>query len=130
MESGNGSGRDRETASYQQDAAVTGPGRLDVARAALAGIDEVETFGRVVAVRGLLVEVAGPVAAMRLGGRLDVVVDEAAGTAVPCEIIGFSGPHALAMPFGSLQGVRRGCPARVRGEGAGAIRPSRAWLGR
>jgi hypothetical protein len=33
----------------------------------------VETFGRVVAVRGLLVEVAGPVAAMRLGGRLDVV---------------------------------------------------------
>ena len=45
-------------------------------------------------------------------------VRSVAGTAVPCEIIGFSGPHALAMPFGSLQGVRRGCPARVRAAGA------------
>ena len=34
------------------------------------------------------------------------------------------------MPFGSLEGVRRGCPAYVRDESAGAIRPSEAWLGR
>ena len=99
---------------------------------ALGGIERVETlstYGRVVAIRGLLVEVAGPVAAMRLGGRLDI---EGAGGqgVIPCEIIGFQGDRALAMPFGSLEGVRRGCPAFVRDEAAGAIRPSRDWLGR
>jgi flagellum-specific ATP synthase len=71
---------------------------------------------------------------MRLGGRIDVVVEgggAATSTAtVPCEVIGFAGDRALAMPFGSLEGVRRGCPALVRDEAAGAIRPSNAWLGR
>ncbi|WP_036266601.1 flagellar protein export ATPase FliI [Methylobacterium sp. 10] len=102
---------------------------LASAQAALAGIETLETFGRVVAIKGLLVEVAGPVAAMRLGGRLDIMVENAGG-AVPCEIIGFQGDRALAMPFGSLEGVRRGCPAIVRDEAAGAIRPSAGWLGR
>ncbi len=100
--------------------------------AALSGLEQVEglqTYGRVVAIRGLLVEVAGPVAAMRLGGRLDVEGAGGQGT-IPCEIIGFQGDRALAMPFGSLEGVRRGCPAFVRDEAAGAIRPSHHWLGR
>ena len=107
----------------------TGRASLAAARAALERIESLETYGRVVAIRGLLVEVAGPVAAMRLGGRLDI---EGAGRAglIPCEIIGFQGDRALAMPFGSLEGVRRGCPAYVRDEAAGAIRPSGAWLGR
>jgi flagellum-specific ATP synthase len=92
-------------------------------------VEGLQTYGRVVAIRGLLVEVAGPVAAMRLGGRLDVEGAGGQGT-IPCEIIGFQGDRALAMPFGSLEGVRRGCPAFVRDEAAGAIRPSRNWLGR
>ena len=101
----------------------TGRATLAAARAALERIESLETYGRVVAIRGLLVEVAGPVAAMRLGGRLDI---EGAGRSglIPCEIIGFQGDRALAMPFGSLEGVRRGCPAYLRDEAAGAIRPS------
>ncbi|MBE7204611.1 MAG: flagellar protein export ATPase FliI [Parafilimonas terrae] len=102
---------------------------LVTARAALERVETLETFGRVVAIRGLLVEVAGPVAAMRLGGRVDVEGANGHGL-VPCEVIGFQGDRALAMPFGSLEGVRRGCPAYVRDESAGAIRPSAAWLGR
>ncbi len=66
---------------------------------------------------------------MRLGGRLDIEGAGGQGT-IPCEIIGFQGDRALAMPFGSLEGVRRGCPAFVRDEAAGAIRPSGDWLGR
>jgi flagellum-specific ATP synthase len=102
---------------------------LAAAQAALERVEVLETFGRVVAIRGLLVEVAGPVAAMRLGGRIDVEGANGHGL-VPCEIIGFQGDRALAMPFGSLEGVRRGCPAYVRDESAGAIRPSAGWLGR
>ncbi|MGY6284951.1 flagellar protein export ATPase FliI [Methylorubrum extorquens] len=109
-----------------------GSGGLAAALAALSTVETLETFGRVTAIRGLLVEVAGPVSAMRLGGRIDVVVEGAgvAASTVPCEVIGFAGDRALAMPFGSLEGVRRGCPALVRDEAAGAIRPSAAWLGR
>ncbi|HEV2543840.1 MAG TPA: flagellar protein export ATPase FliI [Methylobacterium sp.] len=109
-----------------------GSGGLAAALAALSTVETLETFGRVTAIRGLLVEVAGPVSAMRLGGRIDVVVESGGASAatVPCEVIGFAGDRALAMPFGSLEGVRRGCPALVRDEAAGAIRPSNAWLGR
>src|SRR5215207_11491436 len=85
--------------------------RIAAATAALEGIDDLGLFGRVAAVRGLLIEIAGPVAAMHLGGRLDIEIDQGV---VPCEVIGFSGDRALAMPFGSLQGVQ----------------PSNAWLGR
>lgn len=102
-------------------------GAISTAMAAVAGVQEVKAYGRVAAVKGLLVEVAGPVAAMPLGARLDIAVD--AGGIVPCEVIGFSGERALALPFGTLTGVRRGCPATV-GSGAAGVRPSRGWLGR
>ncbi|HEV2557414.1 MAG TPA: flagellar protein export ATPase FliI [Microvirga sp.] len=102
------------------------PHQLTAALAALDAIDEIDVFGRVAAVRGLLIEIAGPIAAMRLGGRIDIEIDRGA---VPCEVIGFAGDRALAMPFGSLQGVRRGCPAFVRAEASG-VRPTHAWAGR
>src|SRR5919112_1187683 len=100
--------------------------RIAAATAALEAIEEFDVFGRVAGVRGLLIEIAGPVAAMHLGGRLDIEIDRGV---VPCEVIGFSGDRALAMPFRTLQGVRRGCPAHVRMRMDG-VQPSPAWLGR
>ncbi|WP_133775112.1 flagellar protein export ATPase FliI [Enterovirga rhinocerotis] len=105
----------------------SGGGRIARATAALGTVEPLRVFGRVAAVRGLLVEVAGPVAAMQVGGRVDILVDH--GESVICEVIGFSGDRALAMPFGSLQGVRRGCEAVAR-QAASGVRPSPAWLGR
>ena len=64
---------------------------------------------------------------MHVGGRIEIEIGR--GGMVPCEVIGFSGERALAMPFGALEGVRRGCPAHVRDEIVG-VRPSRGWLGR
>jgi flagellum-specific ATP synthase len=51
------------------------------------------------------------------------------GRDIPCEVVGFSGSNALVMPFGPLEGVRRGCRAIVTAAAA-AVRPSRGWLGR
>ncbi|WP_346767069.1 flagellar protein export ATPase FliI [Enterovirga aerilata] len=101
--------------------------RIEKAISALQGVEPFRVFGRVAGVRGLLVEIAGPVGAMQVGGRIDIQVD--GGSEIACEVIGFSGDRALAMPFGSLQGVRRGCEARVSAAAPG-IRPSPAWLGR
>ena len=84
-------------------------------------------YGRVATVRGLLIEIAGPVHAMQVGGRLGIEV--APDHEVACEVIGFTGDKALAMPFGTLQGVRRGCRAFIRSTSPG-VRPSHGWLGR
>ena len=85
----------------------------------IAELDGVETYGRVVGVRGLMVEVAGPIHAMSVGAR--VVIETGPGRDIACEVVGFSGANALLMPFGALEGVRRGCRAVVRvGCGRGA----------
>jgi flagellum-specific ATP synthase len=86
-----------------------------------------EVYGRVVGVRGLLVEIAGPLSAMAVGGR--VVIEGADGRDTPCEVLGFQGERAMAMPFAPLEGVRRGCRAIV-GAAEPGVRPSRGWLGR
>jgi len=88
-------------------------------------LDGVEVYGRVVGVRGLMVEVAGPIHAMSVGARVVIETD----TAIPCEVVGFSGANALLMPFAALEGVRRGCRALVTAAPA-SVRPSPAWLGR
>ncbi len=93
----------------------------------IAELDGVEIYGRVVGVRGLMVEVAGPIHAMSVGAR--VVIETGGGRAIPCEVVGFSGSHALLMPFAALEGVRRGCRAVVSSV-AGAVRPAPGWLGR
>jgi flagellum-specific ATP synthase len=90
-------------------------------------LDGVEIYGRVVGVRGLMVEVAGPIHAMSVGSR--VLVETGPGRPIPCEVVGFTGAHALVMPFSNLEGVRRGCRAVVTGV-PGAVRPTPGWLGR
>src|SRR5665213_2841154 len=93
----------------------------------LTDLDGVEIYGGVVGVRGLMVEVAGPIHAMSVGSRL--TIETGASRAIPCEVVGFHAGHALAMPFAALDGVRRGCRAVVT-SAASTVRPSERWLGR
>ena len=62
----------------------------------IVDMDGVETYGRVASVRGLMVEVAGPIHAMSVGARLTI---ETGAAKIPCEVVGFSGGHAVARPF-------------------------------
>jgi flagellum-specific ATP synthase len=89
-------------------------------------LDGIDIYGRVVGVRGLMVEVSGPLHAMSVGSR---VIVETQAKPIPCEVVGFTGTNALLMPFAPLEGVRRGCRALVTAV-AGAVRPSDGWLGR
>src|SRR6476619_4836791 len=97
----------------------------------ISELDGVEVYGRVVGVRGLMVEVAGPLHAMSVGARVTIETGSRDNgiRAIPCEVVGFSGPNALLMPFAPLEGVRRGCRAIVSAT-PGAVRPSMGWLGR
>ncbi|RYE60230.1 MAG: flagellum-specific ATP synthase FliI, partial [Oxalobacteraceae bacterium] len=93
----------------------------------IGDLDNVNIYGRVVGVRGLMVEVAGPIHAMSVGAR--VIIETGATRSIPCEVIGFAGDNAVLMPFGGLDGVRRGCRA-VIANAATLVRPSVGWLGR
>ncbi len=93
----------------------------------LLALPDRKVYGRVRAIQGLLLEVAGPAQTMGLGSRLQVRRGEAGP--ITCEVVGFRGDRVLAMPFGFLQGVHMGDPALVIPEAA-SIRPSPAWLGR
>ena len=57
----------------------------------IAALDGVDVFGRVVGVRGLMVEVAGPIHAMSVGAR---IVIETPGKPIPCGIIGSTPKHS------------------------------------
>ncbi|KQN75138.1 flagellar protein export ATPase FliI [Devosia sp. BK] len=94
---------------------------------AIDAIDDVEVFGRVKSVQGLLIEVVGPVRELRVGGR--VMIEGSDGDTLAAEIIGFRDGHALCLPFGELSGVRLGCKAVFKRHD-GAVNPSMSWLGR
>src|SRR5664279_3679798 len=93
----------------------------------ISDIDGVNIYGRVVGVRGLMVEIAGPIHAMSVGAR--IVIDTGGNRLIPSEVIGFNGSNAVVMPFAGLEGVRRGCRA-VIANAASQVRPSLLWLGR
>src|SRR5437762_2311621 len=93
----------------------------------ISDLDGVNIYGRVVGVRGLMVEIAGPIHAMSVGAR--IVIETSGNRFIPAEVIGFSGNNAVVMPFAGLEGVRRGCRA-VIANAAGQVRPQPSWLGR
>lgn len=100
-------------------------------KALFADIDSVmptEIYGRVTAVQGLLVEIAGPIHEMSVGSRLLIDSGED-NPRVPAEVVGFREGHALCMPFSGLEGVRMGCKAVITSRES-VVHPGDAWLGR
>lgn len=95
------------------------------------GANPVNLFGRVAGVRGLLVEIAGPLHEMHVGTRLLIESGNQRDgiTNVLCEVVGFEGELASCLPFASLEGVRLGCPARILSRQA-VVSPGFHWLGR
>ncbi len=95
--------------------------------AELERLPEYRRYGRVAAVQGLLVEVAGLQRRLSIGSRCRV--SARGGRDVACEVVGFRGGRALLMPFASLDGVGLGCCAEIT-EHDPVIYPDVSWLGR
>lgn len=93
----------------------------------LERIPDTHVHGRVAAVVGMLVEVAGMESALSIGARCALV--DRSDRRVPCEVVGFREGRALAMTYGSLEGVGLGSKVLLV-DGEPVVRPSRAWLGR
>ncbi|WP_184017350.1 flagellar protein export ATPase FliI [Sphingobium boeckii] len=89
----------------------------------LRALEPDRRYGRVVAVRGALIEIEGLAGAAQIGSRIRV------GGAVDAEVIGLDRGIAHCLPFSYPQGIASGTRADLVG-GAFAIKPSSAWLGR
>ncbi len=97
------------------------------AQAALSQLPEVEVYGRVTKVLGLLVEIAGFGPDLSIGSH--VHLRPGYRIDVPCEVVGFRDNRALLLPFGLLEGVSLGCPAIIQ-KNRPVVTPDDRWLGR
>ena len=84
-------------------------------------------FGRVAAVMGMMIEVAGVERHLSVGSRCRV--QTTSGRAVPCEVVGFRDGRALLLPFGPIDGVGLGARADIA-EAQPVAWPGGGWLGR
>ncbi|MCP5369031.1 MAG: flagellar protein export ATPase FliI [Hyphomicrobiales bacterium] len=93
----------------------------------IAVLPDYTVHGRVAAVTGLMVEVAGLRGAVSIGDRCRI--GGRRGRRVVCEVVGFRHDRALVMPYGTLDGIGLGDRAEVGGSEP-VIYPDPSWLGR
>jgi len=84
-------------------------------------------FGRVSAVMGLMVEIGGVGHVLAVGSRC--LVTARSGARLLCEVVGFRGERAVALPFGSPEGIGVGCRVELL-ESDPVFHPHAGWLGR
>lgn len=100
---------------------------MDALKNQIEMIPSMEVHGRVRSVRGVMIEIAGPLQSFSIGARLRIERENAPPIIV--EIVGFEKDVALAMPFANLEGVSRGAKA-VLLHAENGLRPATSWLGR
>lgn len=98
---------------------------LERVRRVLDSSRDVVVQGRIVRATGLLLEAAMPQIA--LGTSCEIRAQH--GRIVHAEVVGFSGPTALLVPFGDMEGICEGC-AVVPRSNAGEVPVGRGLLGR
>ncbi len=84
-------------------------------------------YGRVAAIQGLLVEVAGVERRLSIGARVHLMRRD--NSLIDSEVVGFKANRALLMPFGALDGIGMGSKALV-GTADPVVYPDASWLGR
>ena len=100
---------------------------MDGLLASIERLSDYQQYGRVAAIQGLLVEVAGVERHLSIGSRVEL--QARGGRQVESEVVGFRQGRALLMPYGALDGVGMGCKAVV-GEADPVVYPDASWLGR
>ena len=100
--------------------------RFDMMETALRDVPVDHRTGRVVAVRGALIEVEGLAGAASVGSRLHVTAED---RIIDAEVIGLDHGIAMCLPFQEANGLSAGGRVALAGRRV-ALRPSDAWLGR
>lgn len=95
--------------------------------ATVSALPAVRIYGRVTAVLGMMVEVAGIEKRLSIGDRCAIYARDS--RRVPAEVVGFRQGRALLMPLGTLDGVGLGCKVEIAAAQP-VVFPTDRWLGR
>jgi flagellum-specific ATP synthase len=90
-------------------------------------IPEINFYGKVTKVQGLLVECTGIHELVSVGSRCKIITRD--GEAVLAEVIGFDGKEVMLMPFTEIDGIGGGCRVIVE-KSESVVRPDISWMGR
>ncbi|NQV45337.1 MAG: flagellum-specific ATP synthase FliI, partial [Rhodospirillales bacterium] len=90
-------------------------------------ISDYRVYGHVTQIVGLLIEISGVEGNFTVGDYCSIIARD--GRKILCEAVGFRNGKALAMPFGSLDGIGLGCKVEISDTDP-AIFPDESWLGR
>ena len=101
--------------------------RVESVIAELNSIPAYERYGRVAAVRGLMIEASGIDRCVSVGTRCRI--HPRSGRASAAEVVGFQGEHAILLPFDTVEGLGPGCRISIAEQDA-VIHPDETWLGR
>ncbi len=94
----------------------------------ISAIPDINIYGKVSAVNGLLVEMEATSGVMlSIGSYCKVIAID--GKSIPCDVVGFNPDAILLMPFTSVDGIAPGCKVDVSSNKA-VIYPDVSWLGR
>lgn len=86
-------------------------------------------MGRVASIRGLVVEVSGPVSHLAIGAQLSIALKGSGNECLICEVVGFRDKFAVCLAYGPLTGIKPGDVAEFL-ESEPVLHPSDAWIGR
>lgn len=91
-------------------------------------IKPLKVSGKVVAIRGVIIECKGISDFVSIGSRCKII-SQANASSVLCEVVGFSDDLVLLMPFSDVEGVGAGAIVEVY-QHENVVHPSNEYLGR
>ena len=101
---------------------------LEALNAEIDDIKPIKVSGRVVSVKGVVIECKGVSEFVSIGSRC-LVKNKFRRSNVLCEVVGFDDDLVLLMPFGDTEGVGAGEEVEVY-QHENDIHPDESWLGR
>lgn len=105
---------------------------FEAALSEIAALPEFTLSGKVVSIKGMLLECIGIEKALSIGARCRVEGVMPQGGELPsviCEAVGFREDRVLLMPFGSIEGIGLGAKVSLLAAES-ALYPHESWLGR
>ncbi len=100
---------------------------LDQLKHSVEELPTVKHMGKVLSLRGLLIECSGLESWVSIGSRCKIY--KRSGETIHAEVVGFKQGVTLLMPFNEIEGIGIGCEVEMD-EDANVISPHESWLGR
>lgn len=101
---------------------------LDALSAEIEDIKPIKVCGKVVSIKGVVIECSGISDFVSIGSRCKIK-NHSKSTNILCEVVGFNNQFTLLMPFEDTEGIGSGAEVEIY-QHENVIHPDQSWLGR